>query len=373
MDDRTKDIDIRLYIGLLKRQKKLIAAITGGAAVLSAVISMLLPNYYAATASVMPQSQDSSMAAIAASALPTGLSGVAGSLLGSDSKSDLWAGILNSNSVRDEIIRKFDLRNAYGEDTIEETREELDGLVTVNKGKDSIVSVTIEDKDPQKAAAMANAFVAELDKINKSVVMTTGKSMRLFVEQRLNETKAELSATEERMRAFQKRNKAVKLDAQSEALIKGLGELKGELMAKEIQLQTLLTFATDTNPQVQLLRAEVTGLKEQLRETETGGTEANLFIPTKNLPDIGLEYVRLLRDSKVQETLFEFLTQQYEMARIQEVKDSPTVQVLDMASVPEKKSSPKRSLIVLLSTFFAAFFSLFFVLTREFLSNLKGS
>ncbi len=208
--------------------------------------------------------------------------------------------------------------------------------------------------------------------------MSTGRRTRVFVEQRLAEAKEELSHIEEAVKTFQETNKAVKLDDQSKAIIGAIGEVKGTLMAKKVELQTLLSFATENHPQAEILSAEVEGLEERLRELVEGKrmsekpSPKDIFIPTAKIPDLGLQYARLLRKAKVQETLHTLLTQQYEMARIQEVKDSPTVQVLDVAKVPEKKTRPKRALIVILSTLTSGFLSVFIAFFMEFLEKNRS-
>jgi uncharacterized protein involved in exopolysaccharide biosynthesis len=380
MDQTNQEDEINLfdYWQILVKRKRLIFRIVASAFVIAIVVSLLLPKIYAATTSILPPQKDGMGALMGASLgqLPMDGMGLAGSLLGMQTPADLWVGILKSNSVMDAIIDRFGLKALYEKKTREETREVLKNNIKILKGKEGIISVTVEDKDPKRAAAMANAFVTELDKINKKNGMSSGRRTRMFVEKRLAEAKVELSRAEEVVKGFLEKNKAVKLDAQSEAIIGAIGEVKGALMAKEVELQTLLSFATPNHPQAEILHAEVDGLKERMRELSEGsGTVDNpasddIFIPTAKMPNLGLQYVRLLRKVKIQETLHTLLTQQYEMARIQEAKDSPTVQILDIGKIPEKKVKPKRGLIVILSTFTAIFFSVF---TAFFMESLEKS
>lgn len=363
---------------VLVKRKRLIGYIVGAAAIASVMISLLLPKIYAATTSILPPQQDTLALSMGLQqAAQSGVGGIASGLLGMKTAADLWVGILKSNSVRDAIIDRFRLKGVFDVETIEDARRELDDMVEVVKAKEEILSITVEDKNPQKAAQIANAFVEELDKINMGNVMTSGKRTRLFLEKRLREAKEEVIRTELAMKVFQEDNKAVKLDEQSKAIIEAIGGIRGDLMAKEIELQTMLSFATPTHPRVELLQSEITGLKGQLRELTEGKKKQfpaepkDIFIPTAEMPDLGLQYTRLLRDAKIQETLYGLLTQQYEMARIQEARDSPTVQILDVAKVPEKKARPKRALIVLLSTVTAAFLSVFLAFFMEFLEKSK--
>src|SRR3990170_8821552 len=285
--------------------------------------------------------------------------------------------ILKSRTIKETIIQRFGLMKSFETKTMEEAITTLDGMVKIAKSKEEVISITVEDKDPKKAASLANAFVEELDRVNKGMVTTSGRRMRVFIEKRLNEAKIELTKAEELMKAFQEGNRAVKLDDQSRAIIEAIGIVKGQLMAKEVELQTMLSYATPANPQAEILKTQVEELTEKLRELGEGKrspdnpSSQHIFIPTAKIPDLALQYARLLRDIKVQQTLYELLTQQYEMARIQEAKDTPTVQVLDMAQIPEMRSKPKRRQIVMLFTITAAFFGVIAAFFMEYLERVK--
>lgn len=352
----------------IKSRRMLILAITSAAFTASVIVSLLLPRYYAATASIMPPQQEDIGGGLVSN-IDGGLGLLAGGLLGSNSQADLWAGILKSSSVNSAIIERFRLKEIYGKQTLDDTMKILLKRVEIDKTKEDIVKVTVEDRDPKRAADMANAFIEELDRTNKSAVMTSGQRMRAFVEKRLIETKADLAQIEDSLKSFQKTNNAVKLDDQSKAIIEAIGSVKGTLMAKEVESETLQSYAAPSNPMVQLLNSEINGLKEKLRELEQGRTVSgnrDIFIPTDRIPDLSLQYAQLLRDAKVRETLFELLTQQFELARIQEAKDSPTIQVLDSAYPPEVKSKPKRGLIVVLSTISGFLVSIFLSLFLQY-------
>lgn len=359
---------------VLVKHKWIIGIIIVCAFVASIIVSLSSPKIYASKTSILPPQEGSSSII---SQLPGGLGGLAGGLLGTKSTADLWVGILKSQTVMDAIGNRFDLLKVFEAKTLEDARNALNGMVKIAKSKEEIISITVEDKDPRRAAAIANAFVEELDRVNRDIMMTSGKRMRTFVEKRLMEAKVELTKTEEAVKDFQERSKAVKLDDQSKAIIEAIGTVKGQLMAKEVELQTFLSYATPNNPQAEILKTQTEELKERLRELEEGKrrpddpSPKDIFIPTAKIPDLALQFARLLRDAKVQETLYGLLTQQYEMARIQEAKDSPTVQVLDVAKVPEKKAKPNRTQIVLLSTFTAAFFAIFLSFFLEYIKKTR--
>lgn len=377
-NERPNEDEINLldYWRVLVKQKLLIGIIVGIAIVGSIIYSLTLPPIFASTASIFPPQQEGGMSGIA-SQLPGGLGALAGGFLGASTPVDQWLAILKSQAIKDAIINRFDLMKAFKAKNMEDARNTIGGMIKVAKAKEGIISITVEDKDPQRAAVLANAVIEELDRINKGIVNTAGRRMRVFVEERLKGAKDELTASEEAIKSFQEKNRALKLDDQSKAVIEAMGMVKGHLMAKEVELQTLLSYATPNNPQAEILNTQVKELRERLRELEEGKinpdnpSQKDIFIPTAKIPNLSLQYIRLLRDAKVQQTLYELLTQQYEMARIQEAKDTPTVQVLDEAKVPERRSKPNRRKIVMLATITAAFCGILIAFFMDFISRAK--
>ena len=368
-------INLLDYLRVIYERKYIICIIVSIAFVASIIYSFSLTKIYASTASILPPQREGSGIV---SQLAGGLGGLAGNFLGISSPPDMWMAILRSESIKDGVIKRFDLMNVFKTQNVEDARSILDGMVKISKSIEGVVSITVEDTDPQRAAMLANAYVEELDRINQGIVMTSGSRTRVFVEARLKEAGVELTKTEEAIRSFQEKNKAVQLDAQSSKVISAIGEVMGEVMAKEVELQTLLSYATANNPQAEILLTQVEELKKRLRELEEGNklsgnpSATDFFIPTMKIPNLTLQYARLLRNAKVQETLYEFLTQQYEMARIQEAKDTPTVQLLDEAKVDKRRIRPQRKRIVLLSTVASGFFALFVVFVLEYLERFMA-
>ncbi len=375
-NERPNEDEINLldYWRVLVKRKLLIGIIVGIAIVGSIIYSLTLPPIYASTASIFPPQQEGGMAGIA-SQLPGGLGVLAGGFLGVSTPVDQWMAILKSEAVKDAIINRFDLKKVLKSLTMDDARKDFGAMMKVSKSKEGIVSITVEDEDPKRAAVLANAIVEELDRINKGIVTTSGRRMRVFVEERLIGARDELKTSEEAIKAFQEKNRALKLDDQSKAVIEAMGAVKGQLMAKEVELQTLLSYATANNPQAQILSTQVKELRERLRELEEGkinpdnSSQKDVFIPTAKIPNLSLQYVRLLRDAKVQQTLYELLTQQYEMARIQEAKDTATIQVLDEAKVPERRIRPRRRQIVMTATITAVFLGVLLSFFMEYISR----
>ncbi len=363
------------YARVIRSYKKFILVTTSVVFTISLIAAFLLPRQYMARVSILPPQVESPGGAFGSqvqgllSSMPSGLSDIS-------QPADIWIGILDSQSLLDSIIKRFDLRNAYGEDTLEGALEKLRSRVSVEKSDENIISVTVLDNDPQKAADMANAFVEELDRINKELSITSGRRTRIFLEKRLEETRTELAALEDSMKAFQVKSGAVKIDDQSRALIDVVGSLKGQILAKEVELKTLLSYATESNPQVQTARVQLAELNSKLAEFASGAgqglEQTDILIPTQKIPGLSLSYARLLRDLTIQTRLFEMLTQQYETAKILEAKDSPTVQVLDRAYPPEKHARPRSAVIIVFSTAAALALSILFSFIMNFRRNLHA-
>lgn len=378
-NDKIEEDEINLldYWRVLVKRKLIIGLIVAFAIIASVIYALTLPPIYASTASILPPQQEGGGAGGIISQLSGGPGSLAGSFLGGQTPAGQWMAILKSQTIKGTIIRRFGLMKIFEAKTMEEAITTLDGMVKISKSKEEVLSITVEDKDPERAAALANAFVEELDRVNKGMVTTSGRRMRVFIEKRLNEAKIELTKAEESIKAFQEGNRAVKLDDQSRAILEAIGTVKGQLMAKEVELQTMLSYATPNNPQAEILKTQAEELTEKLRELGEGKkkpgnpSSQDIFIPTAKIPDLALRYARLLREAKVQQTLYELLTQQYEMARIQEAKDTPTVQVLDEAKVPELKSKPSKRQIVMLSTITAGFFAIFLAFFLEYVEKVR--
>jgi uncharacterized protein involved in exopolysaccharide biosynthesis len=278
---------------------------------------------------------------------------------------DLYVSMLKSEAIKDPIIDRFHLMEVYKNKYRSDTYKDLDNNTSFSAGrKDGIITITVDDKEPKRAAEMANAYVEELDKLSIRLNVSGAGQNRSFLEERLAGAKADLVKAEENLKAFQSRNKTVEMTAQAEATIKGVAEMKARLAAQEVQLATYRRQLTESSQEVKNIVTSVANLKAQLAKLE--GSGGNSAIPSVgSVPAIGQEFVRLMREYKVQESLVELLTKQYEMARLSEAKDISPFQVIHKARVPERKSKPVRAMMVLLMTFTAFSFSILFVLIRE--------
>jgi capsule polysaccharide export protein KpsE/RkpR len=212
-----------------------------------------------------------------------------------------------------------------------------------------LIKISVEDRDPKHAAALANTYVEELHKQTNRLAVTESAQRRLFFEKQLDTQKKLLSDVEAAFRDTQERTGIVQVSSQVESVIRALAEVRAEIASREVALSALRSGATVQNPDVVRLEAELTALREQQHKLEANAAKnpADPFIATSRVPKLGLEYLRALRDLKYNEALFELLSKQYEIARIDEAKDAPAVQIVDLAVPPEHKSWPPRAFLTI--------------------------
>jgi uncharacterized protein involved in exopolysaccharide biosynthesis len=353
-----------------------------GALVLGALVSLglalLIPSRYEATTQLMPPDGQSSsgMAMLSALAGRTGgLGGVAGDLLGVKNSGALFVGILESRTVQDRLVEQFELRRVYHAGKMEDARAALAAHTRiVEDRKSGIIAVTLADHDPRLAAAMAQAYVDELDRLVEQVSTSSARRERVFLEERLRAVKLDLDSAAQKFSIFASKNTAIDIPAQSKAMVEAAATLEGQLIAAEAELHGLEAMYTEQNVRVRALRARVTELRAQLGKMggESGTsaapsseTDASLYPAIRQLPLLGVTYADLYRQTKIQETVYELLTQQYELAKVQEVKEVPSVKVLDAAVVPTKKSFPPRGLLTVAGAWFAFLAMCAWILIRQ--------
>ncbi|PTU66779.1 hypothetical protein DB032_18535 [Chromobacterium sp. Panama] len=359
------DIDlITVLKTLLKHRRWVIGSVIAlGSGAL--ILSLTLPPLYTSTAKILPpQQQNSSMNMLLGQL--GGLAGAAGGIAGLKNPGELYIGLLQSRTVADNLIQQFKLKQRYATETMDETRKALQSASAFNSGKDGLISINVEDKDPQFAAALANGYIAQLIRLNQSLAVTDAAKRRLFFETQLKQTKEQLATAETALRQTQERTGMIQPDGQVQAIMNTVTQLKASIAAKEVQLEALRSYATEQNPLYQRSRQELAGLKTQLAKLENGAAIAgDVMVPTGKMPQSGLEYLRRLREVKYQETIFELLAKQYELARIDEAKDSSQIQILDSAAIPELRSKPIRSLITVVGLFSGLVLGIALALLRE--------
>jgi uncharacterized protein involved in exopolysaccharide biosynthesis len=364
-----EEINLLELLRVIARRKMVIIRICAAAVIIAICYSLTLKNIYTASAKILPPQKESGGGLSGLLSQAGGLAALAGGMGGMGGSADLYIGILKSRSVADAVIKRLNLQKEFKAKTIDDTRKILEAAVKFKAGKDGIISIDADSNDPQKAAQLANTFVDELGRRSVELNLSKAGAERIFLEKRLEVVKQDLRNAENDMKAFQERYKTFKADSQATVAIEGIARLKAEIITKEAQLASLRNTMTDENSDVMTLKAGIARLKSQLGSM-TGSGGSDVIPAVGNIPALGVEYYRKMRELKTQEAIFEQLTKQYEVAKINEAKDTSSVQVLDDAVVPLKKSKPRRSLIVILAAVTAFFASIFIVFIQEYFSKL---
>ena len=358
---------------LLVRNKRFILRFVLGAIVLAIVIALLLPVSYEAQVSLLPPTgQSSSLASALLGQLGNlgslgSLSAVAGGL-GMKTPTDLYISFLKSRTVEDATIQRFGLMAEYHEKRLSDARKAFERHATVVAGqKDGLIRITIEDHDARRAAELANGYVEEFNKLSASLAVTEAARRRLFFEQQLQPAKEQLAVAEEAMRKTQQSTGVLQIDSQARALIESAAVLRAEVVAKQVQIQGMRSFATEDNPDVVLAKQQLAALQSQLEHVAGSqqDTGSDIVLSKGRVTGAGLEYLRRYRDLKYCETVYELLTKELEIAKLDEAREGEVVQVVDSAVIPDKKSSPHRTLIVIATTVLAFFVAVFWVIVRQ--------
>lgn len=350
---------------LLWDNREFLLRCVGWGFLFSLMAVLLIRSRYQATTQLMPPDNQSGAGAALLSAV-TGranigaLSGLAGDLLGAKNSGALFVGVLSSRTVQDRLIQDFNLRRVYGHSKLEDLRVDLTKHTDVSEDRKSgIITIRVTDNDPKRAAGMATAYVDELDRLVAQVSTSSARRERMFLEGRLRSVKQDLDTASRNFSDFASKNTAIDIPAQGRAMVEAAARLQGELIVAESGLRGLEAIYTDENVRVRAMRARVAELRAQLEKlggdsnisADPLSQDSNPMYPSiRKLPILGVTYADLYRRTKIQETVFELLTQQYELAKVQEAKEIPTVKVLDAAVVPTKKAFPPRLLLTLVGT-----------------------
>jgi capsule polysaccharide export protein KpsE/RkpR len=279
---------------------------------------------------------------------------------------DVYLYVLRSRTVADAIIDRFSLMQVYKSRRRVNAEDELRDNTQILSGKEGGISVSVSDRDPQRAADIANAYVEELKKLTQTLAVTEAGRRRMFFEHEVQSAGDDLSKAELAMKKTQEQTGILMLEPQSKAMIDGVTALHAQVVVREAQVQAMKSFATPENPDLIRAQSELAAIKSELTRMEAGQVGTSVAdMNLRKIPEKGLEYVRSLRELKYREAVLEALIKQYEIARIDEAKDSAIIQVLDKALPPEIRSSPKRTLIVATTAFLAFFFAVMFALLME--------
>jgi uncharacterized protein involved in exopolysaccharide biosynthesis len=354
---------------VLAKHKKLILGLPLLAGFAALLIALVMPKIYTATARIIPPHQkEASGAAVLASlaGVAGGAAAPIGQALGLRNPNELYVGILKSRTIADRLIERFNLRNVYKAANMTSTRIALEGVTRVSAGKDGLITIEVDDKDAKRAASLANAYVEELDRLMQSLALTEASQRRLFLEKQLTNAREQLITSEVSLRRAIDSKGIVGVDAQSRALVGTAEQLRAQIAVKEIQLDAMRSFATQSNPDAVRLRQEIASMKGELAHLEGGRTAAN-----HRQSPTGLENIRKLREVKFLEFTVELLTKQYEIARIDEARDAVLIQIVDHAVAPDYKSRPKRGLIVIVTVLVAGLVAVIGAFVTESLQRAR--
>jgi capsule polysaccharide export protein KpsE/RkpR len=360
---------------LLWGKRRLLWRFTWRGLIVATLIAFIIPKEYESTARLMPPDSSSSsgsgmamMAAMAGSSAgssamgSSALGGIASNLLGMHDPGAVWSDILRSRTVQDRVIDRFDLRKVYGVHYWAGARDRLTrNTDVIVDHKSGVITIAVTDQDKLRAQQITQAYIEELDRTVALVSTSAARRERIFLGERLQQVKHDLDEASSQFAQYASKNTVIDVDSQTKAMVEGAATLQGQLIAAQSELDGLQQIYTDNNVRVRALRARVDELRSQLQKM--GGTNASLESVTpdssqpqsdqlypsiRKLPLLGVHWLALFRETKIQETVYELLTAEHEMAKVDEAKEIPTVKVLDPPILPEKKAGPRRMLIMLL-------------------------
>lgn len=365
------EIDLKMLVAQLWQGRGIVmaAVVSGGAIALA--ISLSIRPVYTASASILPPQQQASGLSAALGSLGAMAGVAAGGAL--KNPNDLYVAMMKSQTVSDRLIAQFDLKARYQEEKLSLARKALDAAVVITSAKSGLIEINVDDHDPQFAARLANAYVIELKRLNQNLAVTDAAKRRMFFEKLLQEVKQNLARAELGLESLQKKTGLVLPEGQVGMVLKTVTELKAKIAAKEVEIVAMRSFATEKNPDFVRAQEMLAAMKQQLAALDDSGGEGSLSVGAKSLPQDGLAYIRAVREVKYNEALLELMAKQYEFARVEEGRDSSMIQVLDVATAPDQKSKPKRSLIVMSGVLLGLMLGVLTVFIRPFVAKLRAN
>ena len=325
------------------------------------IVSLILPPRYAATAQLLPPSEENDIFGLSGvlGGAVGGLSRLRSSMLGGSSASDLMAGILASRTVMENVAVRCSIAYHYGIKQAQHDRvlKQLGAMTHVSTSDEGIVRVTVEAKTRQLAANVANSYVAELDSFLRHSNISRGRSMRIFIQRRLTQVESTLAAASDSLRSFQQANRVVSVDDETQAAVNAYAQLKSQMLVKEAALAAYAGVANPANPMVANLRGEVQAFRSQLAMIERGGQQngfgVGFGVSFGALPPVAAAFAQRYLDYRIQQEAYSALYQQYEYARILEARDAPAITILDYAVPSQRRSAPRRTMVVAVAFLFS--------------------
>jgi capsule polysaccharide export protein KpsE/RkpR len=348
--------------------------------VLATLVAFLIPKLYSTQVQLMPPDSKSTntlalMAGLSGKGDVGGLGAFAGDLIGMKSTGALFIGVLQSRTVEDHIVQRFDLKKVYGVRLEELARQKLaEGTSITEERKSGIISMNVTDRDAKRAAAIASAYVEELDALITQLSTSSARRERVFLEQRLSSVRQDLDSAAKDFSQFATKNGTIDIGEQGKAMVGAAAALEGQLIAAQSELEGLKQIYTDSNVRVRATQARILELQHQLEKFSgkpepaydpNRNSSSEIYPSLRQLPVLGVPYADFFRRLKIQEAVFETLTKEFELAKVEEAKEIPTVKVLDSPEVPERKSYPPRLQIMIVGTLLALVFGIVWILSRD--------
>lgn len=362
--------------------RALLARVAGIAFIVGAAVALLIPKMYTSQARIMPPEMSGTnsemLAALAQRATGNDiLGGLALSMLGGHNNGALFVDLLQSASVSGRLIDRFNLLSVYRRRYRVDAAKELARRTRILQDKKSgVIAISVQDRDPVRARNLTQAYLDELNIVVNRTSRSSAHQERVFIESRLVEVKQKLSQAQAALSEFSSSHSAIDLKEQARATVESQAKAQGELIAAQGELDSLEQFYGNNNVRVRASEARIASLKRELEKmggspaplpavTAADADEAPPYLPLRQVPRLAVPYANLYREVQVQETVYNLLTQQYEIARIQEAKEIPVVNVIDAPGIPEKRSFPPRTVLTLAFTFFMPTLACFALLGRH--------
>lgn len=361
---------------ILARRWVLIAMVAGICTAIGIALAFLLPVRYTAEITILPPQQQGSSFSSALASEFSGLSSMAalaGGSLGLKNHNDMYVSMFKSRIVEDALIRQFNLQAEYHKKLLSEARKQFEKRSSVDgSDKDGLIHISFEDHDPKRAAAIANAYVDQFRTLSQHLAITEAAQRRVFLEGQVAQVKQHLADAEEAMKQTENSTGLIALDSQARALIESAAYLRAQIAAKQVQIEGMKAYATDQNAGVAEAEQELAGLRAQMQQLTGSQSSDGMIIPKGQVTEAGLEYIRKMRDVKYYEAEFGLLSKQLELARLDEAREGSLIQVVDPALPPDKKSFPKRTLIVIVSLGAGLFLGILSALVLARVDRLKA-
>jgi len=381
------------YLSILVKWRKFIIINFFIIAFITAAISLIMPKTYTAKTTILPPTEESAGLGLSQlmGKLPLGQLGMMG---GVSEETYVFIAIINSRTIMEAVVEKFELIKLYEVENMEEAVKSLRGNINVEINEDATISLYAavetgyfaneeeEDKARTLTRDIANTFIQKLDSINLRIKTDKARNTRIYIEKRYLQNIADIKKAERKMRQFQEEHGVIALPEQTAAAIAAAADMQAQVMMKEIEIAVLSKSFSSSHGDLVAAKNQLQELKRKLSEMNSGtpydnkGSDtnnSNLFIPFSKVPELGVEYVRLFREITIQEKLLEFLLPQYEQAKIQEAKDTPTVQVLDEAVKPILRAKPKRGIMVIMAGLLSIVLSAIIAFIIEYIRKLEAS